>query len=454
MSSSIQALLCIPHSEDNNNRRQQHQPSLSLHKKSLRGRELSRDRKSTSPPRLLICPTKEQKAAEKQHHQHQQPPRVVRIIARPRPPPLHIQIAQQHSQETHQHHQKKVVRGQQIAPQHQMHHQVVCPQCKAVNADNRKNISVTAAMERTTTTSHPPSAPPQIPTKETLGERIYGRLGPPQKQPRLLKFIPRCGKIGQGTAKTKEKEVEDRDLKISNSDLIGMAKVTEVKAGDVILASRPFVHVLSTGCRRTRCEGCYQTKPAKVVCQCQYAYYCSESCKETDKENHGDECFYIKRKKSPPTSDTVRFLLRLILKMRRGGDAEAELVPGLERPRRFKDLVDHYDDILTSNRKDAANAYYEEILRFLGMEDAPDPDFFLECYGRMAVNSFHILDENHEGIGTALYLGPSVMDHSCQPNAAVNFDGRNIVVRSLIDRPTVDFNEVRGKFMWYTTFRN
>ena len=29
----------------------------------------------------------------------------------------------------------------------------------------------------------------------------------------------------------------------------------------------------------------------------------------------------------------------------------------------------------------------------MGVEEAPDPDYFLEVYGRMAINSFHILDE-------------------------------------------------------------
>ena len=44
-----------------------------------------------------------------------------------------------------------------------------------------------------------------------------------------------------------------------------------------------------------------------------------------------------------------------------------------------------------------------------------------------------------ETIGTALYLGPSILDHSCSPNAAVSFDGVNIVVRSLTDRDELDF---------------
>lgn len=84
----------------------------------------------------------------------------------------------------------------------------------------------------------------------------------------------------------------------------------------------------------------------------------------------------------------------------------------------------------------------------MGEADAPDPDFFMECYGRMAVNSFGILDADtfSECIGSACYLGPSIMDHSCSPNAVVAFGGHAaagrkdvLVVRATEDIPSRDF---------------
>ena len=94
-----------------------------------------------------------------------------------------------------------------------------------------------------------------------------------------------------------------------------------------------------------------------------------------------------------------------------------DLVPGLSTPRSFSDLLDHHDDILTCSpaRLDAVNAHYNEVCGVMGECDAPDPDYFLEVYGRMAVNSFNVLcPESGEAVGTALYLGPSIMDHSCR----------------------------------------
>ena len=53
--------------------------------------------------------------------------------------------------------------------------------------------------------------------------------------------------------------------------------------------------------------------PLKVTCgNCNYAGYCSESCKESDWADHRDECFYIGRSKKNPSCDTARFALRKV----------------------------------------------------------------------------------------------------------------------------------------------
>lgn len=79
----------------------------------------------------------------------------------------------------------------------------------------------------------------------------------------------------------------------------------------------------------------------------------------------------------------------------------------------------------------------------MGASDAPDPNYFLECYGRMAINSFNILDDNDDVVGSACYLGPSIMNHSCKPNACVRFENqKHIVVRALEDMECRDFSQI------------
>ena len=59
-----------------------------------------------------------------------------------------------------------------------------------------------------------------------------------------------------------------------------------------------------------------------------------------------------------------------------------------------------------------------------------------------------------QSIGSALYLGPSVMDHSCQPNASVSFDGINLIVRTLVDKPEGNFNYGSDVFISYLDLLN
>ena len=50
------------------------------------------------------------------------------------------------------------------------------------------------------------------------------------------------------------------------------------------------------------------------------------------------------------------------------------------------------------------------------------------CYGKMLTNRFKIKNDQ-ETLGLGLYLSPSSLDHSCEPNCDVLFDGSKIIVK-------------------------
>ncbi|XP_023211798.1 histone-lysine N-methyltransferase SMYD3-like isoform X1 [Centruroides sculpturatus] len=60
----------------------------------------------------------------------------------------------------------------------------------------------------------------------------------------------------------------------------------------------------------------------------------------------------------------------------------------------------------------------------------------------IVINSFSILDSEMQAIGSGLFLGPSILDHSCDPNAAVTFDGRFLHVRAVRDIPSENIRDV------------
>lgn len=60
----------------------------------------------------------------------------------------------------------------------------------------------------------------------------------------------------------------------------------------------------------------------------------------------------------------------------------------------------------------------------------------------MCVNGFNILDPEMMSIGTGIYLGCSVIDHSCDPNAVAVFEGITIHIRAVKDMPVLDWEKV------------
>lgn len=60
----------------------------------------------------------------------------------------------------------------------------------------------------------------------------------------------------------------------------------------------------------------------------------------------------------------------------------------------------------------------------------------------MTVNAFNILDQEMNSIGTGIYLGVSVTDHSCKPNAVATFDGTTLYIRTIEDLTSVDWSKV------------
>lgn len=60
----------------------------------------------------------------------------------------------------------------------------------------------------------------------------------------------------------------------------------------------------------------------------------------------------------------------------------------------------------------------------------------------MAVNSFNVLDEDLNSIGTGMYLAASILDHSCRPNAVASFEGRTLHIRTISDMPYVNWDQI------------
>ena len=50
--------------------------------------------------------------------------------------------------------------------------------------------------------------------------------------------------------------------------------------------------------------------------------------------------------------------------------------------------------------------------------------------------------EDDEKVGWALYLGPSILDHSCVPTAEVDFSGKRIIIKSKVNVINIDLRKI------------
>lgn len=83
------------------------------------------------------------------------------------------------------------------------------------------------------------------------------------------------------------------------------------------------------------------------------------------------------------------------------------------------------------------------LFQYLGKSVLPSPNELLSIYGKICINSFNILDVDCNSLGVGIYLGPSILDHSCKPNAVAIFSGTKILIRTIEDLPSLDLSLVR-----------
>lgn len=229
---------------------------------------------------------------------------------------------------------------------------------------------------------------------------------------------------------------------------------TNVKQGTVIHTEKPFVHILNSKLRADRCEHCFHNNFSKKLLKCsgcQYVYYCGRECQKESWPIHKIECANLRRISPRVVPDAARLLARLIIKLRNGGDMQK----GFYTPtkfRKFKDLMSHYSDIKEDNtRMEHFTSLYGVLHEYLGESMLPNTAELLGIYGRMCVNGFTILDSEMTSIGTGIYLGASIIDHSCKPNALAVFEGTTIYIRTTEVLPVFNWSQV---FISYTDVLN
>ncbi|XP_053692913.1 histone-lysine N-methyltransferase SMYD3 [Sabethes cyaneus] len=205
------------------------------------------------------------------------------------------------------------------------------------------------------------------------------------------------------------------------------------KRGNLIHTEKPFACVLQSRYREERCDKCFKQGKVLKCSNCLYTRYCGRFCQKEAWSEHQEECAKLKAISPRTVPEAALLMSRIIRKLHKGGDFEK----GYYSPkyyRRFGDLMTHEENIKKDEKR---MEHFQALLVVLrSLIDAammPSNVELLQIFGKMCINSFNILDDEMNSIGTGIYLATSVMDHNCRPNAVATFDGNTIQIRLLED---------------------
>ena len=124
--------------------------------------------------------------------------------------------------------------------------------------------------------------------------------------------------------------------------------------------------------------------------------------------------------------------------MRNGGDQIFEKLPnGTER--RFENLIAHEKEIAQKQEQLIKLFKSKWCQDWFGVSDV---EYLLRIFGKISINQHGIFSNSLEFIGDGLYLGASVFDHSCSPNAiCVTKNGKEMFIRAI--KEIENFSDVR-----------
>lgn len=116
-------------------------------------------------------------------------------------------------------------------------------------------------------------------------------------------------------------------------------------------------------------------------------------------------------------------------------------------------MITDYPDIKADEKRMEHLECLTSVLKeLLGEQMVPNQSELMGIYGRLVVNGFNILDPEMNSVATGLYLGVSVTDHSCTPNAVAIFEGTTLFIRTLKDLPCLDWSKVKHIFLKKTNW--
>ncbi|KAI9036710.1 S-adenosylmethionine-dependent methyltransferase [Aspergillus affinis] len=213
----------------------------------------------------------------------------------------------------------------------------------------------------------------------------------------------------------------------------GLFASTSLKTGeDVLSIQNPFVAVLETPRLDDTCSGCFGKRQLenvdaalKACTGCQVVKYCDRTCQSKDwKAAHSLECSIYQKLKPRVLPINARAVLRIVLRSQRQKCTPQEM-------ELFLQLETHVQEIQRDNpaQLERIGISAKAVKVYSGTDMKEET---ISAFGaKLDLNSFNMTNPLYDQIGLYLHPFAALINHSCDYNSVVGFDGHQLFVKAI-----------------------
>ncbi|KAJ5711421.1 hypothetical protein N7488_005577 [Penicillium malachiteum] len=211
----------------------------------------------------------------------------------------------------------------------------------------------------------------------------------------------------------------------------GLFATEDIKVGeDVVHAKTPFVAILDSARLEDTCSGCFGKRQMagnsdlKACTGCRVVKYCDRTCQAKDwKFAHSMECKIFQKLKPQILPNNARAILRMVLRTGKGKYTPQEL--GV-----FSNLETHITEIQQNQTQMDRVSLTAQAVKGYSETDMTE-EAICAYAARLDLNSFNLTTALYDRIGLYLHPYAALINHSCDYNATVGFDGEELFIKAI-----------------------
>ncbi|XP_072120911.1 histone-lysine N-methyltransferase SMYD3 isoform X2 [Mobula birostris] len=212
----------------------------------------------------------------------------------------------------------------------------------------------------------------------------------------------------------------------------GLRATVALAPGQLLYSASPYACIPSKKARGSICEHCFSRKESLLRCsQCKLARYCDATCQKLAWPEHKSECKCLRSIYPQIPTDMVRLVARIIFKLMSGLPCPSEELKSVSD---LQSNVKRMSEEMKEGLGQLAATLQVYMKEEIHSASQLLPGFnLLHLFGQVTCNSFTVSDGEMQEAGVGLYPSMSLLNHSCDPNCVMVFEGKLLRLRAIQD---------------------